>query len=79
LKLATLPPGLEKDSEVVIDIVLEVDKKPLITNTKALLYRKQETKHSFSLVFMFKDLKKSELVKYITKRQMELIREIKRM
>ena len=79
LKLATLPPGLEKDSEVVIDIVLEVDKKPLIINTKALFYRKQETKRSFSLVFMFKDLKTSELVKYITKRQMELIREIKRM
>ncbi len=79
LKLGMLPPGLDKESEVVLDMVLELDKKPLIINTKATLFRKQESKRSFSLVFMFKDLKKSALVKYITKRQMELIREIKGM
>ena len=79
LELTTLPPGLEKGIEVILDMVLELDKKPLIINTKATLYRKQEMKHSFHLVFMFKDLKKSDLVKYITKRQMALIREIKGM
>lgn len=79
LNLSTLPPGLEKDAEAILDIVLELDKKPLIINTKATLCRKQEMKRSFHLVFLFKDLKKSSLVKYITKRQMALIREIKGM
>ena len=79
LKLNALPAGLDKDSDIVLDIVLELDKKPLIINTKASMYRKTESRHSFSIVFLFKDLKKSKLVKYITKRQMELIREIKGM
>ena len=79
LKLDVLPAGLEIDSEVRLDIVLELAKQPLIINTKALLYSKSESKHSFNLVFTFKNLKKSTLVKYITRRQMELIREIKGM
>jgi len=79
LRLNALPPGLEKDTEVRLDIVLELDKKPLIINTLATMFRKSENKHSFSVVFLFKELKKSNLIKYITKRQMELIREIKGM
>jgi len=79
LKLNALPAGLDSNSDIVLDIVLELDKKPLIINTKASMYRKSESRHSFSVVFIFKDLKKNKLVKYITKRQMELIREIKGM
>lgn len=79
LKLNALPAGLEEDSEITLDIVLEMDKKPLIINTKASMLRKSESKQNFHVVFIFKDLKKSGLVKYITKRQMALIREIKRM
>jgi len=79
LKLNALPAGLDRDSDIVLDIVLELDKKPLIINTKASMFRKSESRHSFSVVFIFKELKKSKLVKYITKRQMELIREIKGM
>jgi len=79
LKLSALPAGLDEDSDIVLDIVLELDKKPLIINTKASMLRKSESKYSFSVVFMFEELKKSILVKYITKRQMELIREIKGM
>ena len=79
LKLNALPAGLENDSEVIIDIVLELDKKPLIINTKAKLFKKSESKHNFHLVFIFDDFKKSDLIKYITKRQMELIRELKGM
>jgi hypothetical protein len=77
LKLSALPAGLDEESTIVLDMVLELDKKPLIINTKAKMLRKSESKHSFSVVFVFEDLKKSSLVKYITKRQMELIREIK--
>jgi CheY-like chemotaxis protein len=77
LKLDYLPPGLAKGSEVTLDMVLELDKKPLIINTKAKLLRKSESMHSFNLVFLFENVKRSELVKYITKRQMAIIREFK--
>ena len=77
LKLNALPAGLEKGSRVNLDIVLEMDKRPLIINTKATLLRKSESKYSFIVVFVFEDSKMSKLVKYITKRQMAIIREFK--
>ncbi|MCD6173885.1 MAG: response regulator [Sulfurimonas sp.] len=77
LKLNAFPAGLEKGDEVNIDIVLELDKRPLIINTKATMFRKSKSKYSFSVVFIFKESKKRELVKYITKRQMAIIREFK--
>jgi len=77
LRLNALPAGLVKDDEVRIDMVLEMEKKPLIINSKATMFRKNENRPSFSVVFMFDGTKKSELVKYITKRQMKLIREFK--
>ncbi len=77
LRLDALPAGLVKGSVVTLDLVLELDKKPLIIHTEATLYRKSESKHSFSLVFLFDNLKKNDLVKYITKRQMAIIREFK--
>lgn len=77
LKLNALPAGLQKGDEVILDLVLELDKRPLILNIKAVMFRKSESRHSFSVVFMFEDVKKSELVKYITKRQMAIIREFK--
>ncbi len=77
LSLAALPAGLQKNDRVRLDIVLELDKRPLIINTQAILHTKREHKNSFSLVFLFEDLKKSELTKYITKRQMAIIREFK--
>jgi len=77
LKLNALPAGLDINSDVIIDMILQIDKRPTIINSKATLFKKSESKHNFYLVFMFKDLKKSTLIKYITKRQMELIREIK--
>ena len=77
LSLSALPAGLQKDDSARLDIVLELDKRPLIFNTKAKVYAKAEHKHSFSVVFLFEELQKSELVKYITKRQMAIIREFK--
>lgn len=77
LSLAALPAGLQKDDRVRLDIVLELDKRPLIFNTQAKVFSKTEHRHSFSVVFLFEDIKKSDLVKYITKRQMAIIREFK--
>jgi hypothetical protein len=77
LSLRALPAGLQKGDLVRLDIVLEVDKHPLILNTQAKVYTKVEHRHSFSVVFLFDGIKKSELIKYITSRQMEIIREFK--
>ncbi len=79
LNLNAFPAGLMQNDEVLIDIVLTMDKKPLIINTKATMFRKSENKYSFSIVFMFmfKEGTKSGLIKYITKRQMAIIREFK--
>ncbi len=79
LELNALPAGMVEGTEVIIDMVLELDRRPLIVNTKASMLRKTESRHSFSVVFVF-DLKpdmKNSLVKYITKRQMAIIREFK--
>lgn len=77
LSMNALPAGLQKDDLVRLDLVLELDKRPLIINTQVKVYTKSEHRHSFSVVFLFEDIKKSELVKYITKRQMAIIREFK--
>jgi hypothetical protein len=79
LSLSALPAGLEVDSEVIIDMVLMADRKPLIINTAATLLKKIENKYDFSLVFMFhyKTGQKTEMIQYISKRQMAIIREFK--
>lgn len=77
LKLNALPAGLEINSLVKLDIVIELNKQSVNITAEAVLYRKSESKQNFSLVFIFQKVQKSILVKYITKRQMELIREIK--
>ncbi|MEA1954881.1 MAG: hypothetical protein U9N02_00115, partial [Campylobacterota bacterium] len=77
LKLDLFPSNIEKGTEVNLDIVLELDKKPLIINTTATLFRKVELKYGYSVVFIFGKFNKSGLTKYITKRQMAIIREFK--
>jgi hypothetical protein len=58
---------------------LELDKKHIIINTKASLLKKFEQKNGFIVVFMFDDFNKNDLIKYISKRQLEIIREFKGM
>jgi CheY-like chemotaxis protein len=77
LELNALPAGLKNGDNVHLDIVLEIDKKPIILNSKATMYRVDELKYTFNVVFMFEDIKKSDLVKYITTQQMAIIREFK--
>lgn len=81
LKLNAFPAGLVKDDKVIIDMVLKIDNRPLIINTTAKMFRKSESRYSFSVVFLFEFAlgKKGELVKYITQRQMAIIREFKDM
>ena len=79
LNLNALPAGLKEESDVILDIVFTVDKLPLIINTGATLFRKSENKDSFDIVFKFNmgTEARKNLVKYITKRQMAIIREFK--
>jgi len=77
LKLNALPAGLQNGDEVHLDLVLELDKKPLIINAAATMLKKSESRHSFSVVFIFNKSQQGKLIKYITKRQMEIIREFK--
>jgi len=79
LRLDALPAGLHENDEVVIDMVFTVDKKPLVINAIGSFFRKSELQNSFDLVFMFKNEAqvRASLIKYITKRQMAIIREFK--
>lgn len=79
LELNALPAGLQEGSPVVLDMVLSLNKKPLIINTKAVVLKKSENKHTFSVVFtlLCESNNKSDLVQYIANRQMSIIREFK--
>jgi CheY-like chemotaxis protein len=79
LKLIYFPPGLKEGDRVIVDLVFEIDKKPVLINTQAVMVKKIENKHSFSIVltFEFATGQKSILVKYIASRQMNIIKEFK--
>jgi len=77
LRLQTLPAGLEKDSEVILTLNLFIDKKPFSIKIDAIIFKKIELENYFEIIFLFTQAKKSILIKYITKRQMAIIREFK--
>ncbi len=79
VELNALPAGLNEETEVILDIVLTMQKQHTIINTKAIMFRKYENKHSFSIIFLFKlqQQQKNSLLSYITNRQMSIIREFK--
>lgn len=79
IKINIIPTSLVLGSSVFLALVLTMDKRPFGLNVEARLFRKDETKTGFSLVFTFvlKPEQKNELLKYITKRQMAIIREFK--
>ncbi len=77
--MTALPAGLEEDEIVRLDMILTVDKRQVIINTPAHLLKKTEKNRLFYLVFIL-DLPttmKHTLTEYISKRQMQLIREFK--
>ena len=79
LSLSFIPVGLKVEDSVVLNIVLNEDKKPIIVHTKAVIHKVVELKRSYELVLILEtdtSLHKV-LVEYIAKRQMQLIREFK--
>lgn len=79
LKLDSLPAGLKIDGEVVVEILLSIDDKSLNIKTKAVIFKKSESERDFEVILILKltSENRSDLVKYITKRQMAIIREFK--
>jgi YesN/AraC family two-component response regulator len=79
LAMNAIPAGLEIDEIVTIDLVLSIDRRKVIINTEAKLFKKNEINRYFYLVFFFVEnsVAKRPLTEYISKRQMQLIREFK--
>lgn len=79
LEMLSLPAGLKEKTTVSIDMVLEYDKKPLIINTPAEVLRIEEMSRSFFVVvsLTLTSTHKKQLIDYVAKRQMNLIREFK--
>jgi CheY-like chemotaxis protein len=81
IKANAMPAGLDVGDSAFLDLVLTMDKRAFSMNIEAVLFRQSKEAESFSLVFTFvlRPEQKSELLKYITKRQMAIIREFKGM
>jgi hypothetical protein len=81
LQLPTLPAGFAIKQTLVLDIVLATPPRPTIINSPAEVYRIQENQHRYEVVCTYAlhgDAQKN-LIDYIAKRQMVLIREFKGM
>jgi len=81
LSISSLPAGFKTGESVIIDMVLGSIQQRLIINTEATIFRIIEQKHCFEVVFTY-DLHGAiykQLVDYIAKQQMLLIREFRGM
>lgn len=81
LLLSNLPAGMQEGSEVIIDMVLGNPQHFLIINTEAKVFRILEKGRQFEVVFEYNlhHQVHKQLIDYIAKRQMNLIREFKAM
>ncbi|MDD2791039.1 MAG: response regulator [Sulfurimonas sp.] len=79
IRINAMPAGMSEGTQVILDLVLNMDKRAFSLNIEAVLFRQAELAESFSLVFVFvlKPEQKALLLRYITKRQMAIIREFK--
>ena len=81
ISISALPPGMKIDTEVKISLYLNIDSKNISILTDARVYRVDENINSYYLVLLFElDKKSRDNVKtYLVARQMELIREFKKL
>lgn len=81
LRLPSLPAGFTLKQSVVLDIVLTTGARPFIINTEAEVFRIDEVPHYFEVVctYVLHGEAQKNLIDYIAKRQMVLIREFKGM
>lgn len=81
VEIKALPAGISIDEKIYLTINIKVDNKQISLSTETTVYRIDENKRSYYLVLLFElDKKDKELVReYIANRQMELIREFKKL
>jgi len=79
IQFPALPAGFAARHSVVLDIVITVGSRPLIINTVAEVLRIIETNRHFEVIFTFELTPhgRKNIIDYIAKRQMVLIREFK--
>jgi len=81
VEIKALPAGIRIDEKINLTINIKINKKQTSLSTEATVYRMEENKRSYYLVLLF-DLgtKDKKLIReYIVNRQMELIREFKKL
>jgi hypothetical protein len=81
VEINALPAGMSVDEKVDLTINIKVGNKQTSLSTECTVYRIDENKRSYYLVLLFEldDKKKKTIREYIANRQMELIREFKRL
>ncbi|WP_373070816.1 response regulator [Sulfurimonas sp.] len=81
LKFEDVPLNLKKNDKVTIDIIFNIDNKPLIINSEAIVLREAQEQHNSNVVFLLNlnINQKNHLLKYIKNRQVEIIKEFKNM
>ncbi|QOP41164.1 response regulator transcription factor [Sulfurimonas marina] len=80
LSLLSLPAGFQTDEKVIVDMVFSsAGKQPLIINCEGKILYITEEKHEFHVVIKLapKPNTQKNLINYLSKRQMALIREFK--
>ena len=79
LSFPSLPSGLVVKQGVLLDIVIKTSQRPVIINTEAEVYRIQENQRHYEVVCSYELHAQAQknLIDYIAKRQMVLIREFK--
>jgi hypothetical protein len=77
--MQVLPAGFSTSDNITIDMVFTQERKPIIINTKATVYKIVELKKSFEVVLLLEPDTgvHKKLVQYLSARQMRLIREFK--
>jgi len=75
LRFSRLPTDIKENDSVVIDMVFDVEGKPLIINTDATMFKQDD----YSIIFLLKlnKVQKKNMLKYLTSRQIEIIKEFR--
>jgi CheY-like chemotaxis protein len=79
VRMFALPAGFAVKHSVILDIVIKTALRPVIINITAEVLRIEEVNRRFEVIFIFEiqGLGQKNMIDYIAKRQMMLIREFK--
>lgn len=80
LRLSLVPSLIKEGDTAILDMVLHINNKPLIINTKVTVFRMTKVRHGLEVVLMYNlsEDKRKKLVEYVTKRLVYIIKEFKK-